>query len=320
MTEKERQFLLFSGRSHPALAKEVATQLGVSLGKVDVATFPDGEISLQVNESVRGRDVFIMQTIALDPNNLLVELLVMIDALKRASARSITVIAPYLGYCRQDRKDKPRVPIAAKLVANLIEKAGASRVITFDLHAEQVQGFFDIPVENLHARPFLASAFLRQIEKPVVVVAPDAGGVKLARDFAKELNVPFAILDKNRLDAHHVEVVTVIGDITGKNVLLADDMCTTASTLVSAAKACQERGAKSIFAAITHGLFVGPAIGKLADSPIETLFVSNTVPSNIAGPLSKKIVSVSIAPLLSQAIECILDSKSISSLTAINSL
>ena len=320
MSERERQFLLFSGRSHPALAREVASQLGVSLANVEISTFPDGEISLQINESVRGRDVFIVQTIALDPNNFLMELLVMIDALKRASAKSINVIAPYLGYCRQDRKDKPRVPITAKLVANLIEKAGASRVITFDLHAEQVQGFFDIPVENLQARPRLAAAFLQKEKKSVVVVAPDAGGVKLARDFAKELDVTFAVLDKNRLDAHHVEVVTVIGDITGKNVLLADDMCSTASTLVSAAKACQERGAKSIFAAVTHGLFVGNAIGKIAESPIDTIYVSNTVPLRNADLLSKKIISVSIAPLLSQAIECILDSKSISSLTAFNHL
>lgn len=315
MIESEQNFLLFSGRSHLSLAKEVAQVLGVRLGDVEISTFPDGEIALQIKESVRGRDVFVLQTIALDPNNYLMELLVMIDALKRASAKSITVVVPYLGYCRQDRKDKPRVPITAKLVANLIEEAGASRLITLDLHAEQVQGFYDIPVENLQARSVLAASFQQKVSKPCVVVAPDAGGVKLARDYAKELNAPFAILDKLRHSADHVEVLTIIGDITGKDVLLADDMCSTASTLVSAAKACQEKGAKSIYAVVTHGLFVGQAIGNIIDSPIEALFVSNSIPWETKQAVPDKIISVSIASLLGQAIQCILKSKSISFLT-----
>lgn len=289
--------------------------MGIQLGDVEISTFPDGEIALQVKESVRGRDVFVLQTIALDPNNYLMELLVMIDALKRASAKSITVVVPYLGYCRQDRKDKPRVPITAKLVANLIEEAGASRLITLDLHAEQVQGFYDIPVENLLARPVLAAAFHRKIPDSYVVVAPDAGGVKLARDYAKQLNSPIAVLDKQRLSPDQVEVITFIGDISGKDVLLADDMCTTASTLVSAAKACQEKGAKSIYAVVTHGLFVGQAIGKIINSPIEKLFVSNSIPWEAMQAVPDKIVSVSIAPLLGEAIQCILKSKSISFLT-----
>jgi len=315
MTESDQNFLLLSGRSHPSLSKEVAHYLGVSLGKVDVSTFPDGEINLQIGESVRGRDVFVLQTIALDPNNFLMELLVMIDALKRASAKSISVVVPYLGYCRQDRRDRPRVPITAKLVANLIEKAGASRLITLDLHAEQVQGFYDIPVENLLARSVFVEAVRKKIPSSCVVVAPDAGGVKIARDFAKELNAPLAVMDKLRISADQVEVVTIIGDIAGKDVLLADDMCSTASTLVSAAKACQEKGAKSINAVVTHGLFVNEAIGKLEKSPIGTLFVSNSVPRDAEGKMPEKIVSVSIAPLLGQAIQCILESKSISFLT-----
>lgn len=315
MIENEQNFLLFSGRSNLSLAKEIAQALGVQLGSVEISTFPDGEIALQIKESVRGRDVFVLQTIALDPNNYLMELLVMIDALKRASAKSITVVVPYLGYCRQDRKDKPRVPITAKLVANLIEKAGASRLITLDLHAEQVQGFYDIPVENLLARPVLGASFREKISKPCVVVAPDAGGVKLARDYAKELNAPFAILDKLRLSANHVEVLTVIGDIAGKDVLLADDMCSTASTLVSAAKACREKGAKSIYAVVTHGLFVDQAIGKIIESPIEMLFVSNSIPWETKQAVPDKIISVSVASLFGQAIQCILKSKSISFLT-----
>lgn len=313
-TAVQQEFLLFSGSSHPELAKEVADYLGVDVSPLDLSLFPDGEISLQVMENVRGRDVFVLQTIALDPNYYLMELLILIDALKRASAKSINVIIPYLGYCRQDRKDKPRVPITAKLVANMIEKAGANQVLTMDLHADQIQGFFDIPVDNLYGRPLLAEAVRELNLSDCIVVAPDAGSVKLTRDYANQLGVEFAVLDKDRLGPDKVEIVTLIGDIKGKDVLLADDMCSTAGTLVSAAKACREEGARRIIAAITHGLFVGEAIKKIEASPIELLLVSNSIPETERLQGTSKMKYVSIAPLLGKAIKCILLRESVSSL------
>jgi len=309
----------FTGTSHPVLAQEVASFLEIEMGQVDLKCFPDGEISLQVLDNVRGRDVFVLQTTALDPNLYLMELLILIDALKRASARSVNVVIPYFGYARQDRKDKPRVPITAKLVANMIESAGASRVVTMDLHADQIQGFFDIPVDNLHGRPLLVEA-LRQLDlSNSIVVAPDAGSVKLTRDYASHLGTEFAVLDKNRLSAESVEVVTVIGDIKGKDVLLADDMISTAGTLVSAAKACQEKGAKRIFAVATHGLLVGGAVEKIEKSPIETVLISNTIPWSERLRDSTKIRFVSAAPLLGKAIQCICSRESVSSLFTIDS-
>lgn len=307
---------LFSGSSHPELAKEVVDCLGCQLGKVSIERFPDGEISLQIQENVRGRDIFVFQTVALDPNQYLMELLIMIDALKRASARSIAAVIPYFGYCRQDRKDKPRVPITAKLVANLLVNAGATRVLTMDLHAGQVQGFFDIPVDNLFGRPVLAEAFrkLSHGDNEVVVVTPDIGSVKLARAYARHLKAGFAIIDKLRTSPTEVEAATVIGDVKGKDVLLADDMCSTGGTLASAAKACQEKGAKRIFAAVTHGILVGDALEKIEESPIEALLISNTVPVAERVLKSSKVRIVSIAPLLAQAIGCIISKESISSL------
>ena len=240
----------------------------------------------------------------------------MIDALKRASARSISAVVSYFGYCRQDRKDKPRVPITAKLVANLLVNAGATRLLTIDLHAGQVQGFFDIPVDNLFGRLVLAEAFkeLSHSDNEVIVVTPDIGSVKLARAYARHLKTGFAIVDKLRASATEVDAVTVIGDVNGKDVLLADDMCSTGGTLMSAAKACREKGAKRIFAAVTHGLLVGEALEKIEKSPIEALLISNTVPA-VEGVLKcPKIRIVSIAPLLAQAIGCIISKESISSL------
>ncbi len=309
------EYLFFAGSSHPELAKEVAESLGISLGNISLNRFPDGEISLQVLDNVRGRDVFVLQTIALDPNNYLIELLIFVDALKRAAARSINVVIPYYGYCRQDRKDKARVPITAKLVANMLERAGVTQVLTMDLHAAQIQGFFDLPVDNLHGRSLLAEAFRSYGLTEAIVVAPDAGSVKLARDYAAQLDTEFAVLDKIRLNSGQVEVMTVIGDIKGKDVLLADDMCSTAGTLVSAAKACHEKGAKRIFAAITHGLFVGEAVQRIESSPIEVLLMSNTIPwtSRLEG--SSKIKLISIASLIGKAIRCILARESVSSLS-----
>lgn len=312
MESNNSQPLLFSGSAHPELANEIAAFLKVKIGKVELKKFPDGEISLQLLDNVRGRDVFVVQPTVLDPNNYLVELLIMIDSLKRASARSICAVIPYFGYCRQDRKDKPRVPITAKLVANMLTHAGATRILTMDLHTEQLQGFFDIPVDNLYGRPRLAEAAREKIGSDnFVVVTPDIGSIKLAKAYASYLNVDFAIIDKHRSDATSVEVVTLIGDVEGKDVLLADDMCSTAGTLVSAAKVCQEKGAKRIFAVVTHGIFVGDSVKKIEQSPIELLFMSNTIPYTDRLKGSTKIKTVSVANLFGQAITCMLSGESI---------
>lgn len=303
--------LLFCGTSHPTLAKEVADHLRIPLGKIAIDHFPDGEISIQILESVRGREVFVLQSVALDPNLFLMELLIIIDALKRASAKSIAVVLPYYGYCRQDRKDQPRVPITAKLVANLLTSAGATRILAVDLHAGQVQGFFDIPVDNIHGRQPLVDKFQEYHLKNCIVVAPDVGSVKIARAFANQLHVDFAIVNKHRVSATQVNEVTLIGEVKGKNVLLADDMCSTGGTLASAAKACQEKGALRIFAAFTHGILVGDAIEKLNKSPIEAVLMTNTIPytDRLAG--TNKLVVVSIAPLLAHAIRCIITDESL---------
>lgn len=311
--------LLFSGSSNPELAAAVAKQLDFSLGKLKIDRFPDGETAVQILENVRGRDVFVMQTLALDPNEYLMELLILIDAFKRASARSIVAVLPYYGYCRQDRKDKPRVPITAKLVANMLVTAGATRVLTMDLHAEQLQGFFDIPVDNLYACPSMVKALNEGVlkgcdRKRLVVVVPDVGSIKLGRNYADKIGVNMAIIDKNRHDAENVEAMALIGDVEGKDVLLADDICSTAGTLVSAAEACQKKGARSIVAVLTHGIFVGEALEKIEKSPIELVYVSNTIPGSEKRAHSPKFVSVSVAPLLARAIHCIISRESISSL------
>ncbi len=303
----------FTGSSHPVLAQQIVDHLRVPLGRRELATFPDGEISVQIQENVRGCDAFIIQSIGLDPNFYLMELLIMIDALKRASAHSIIPVIPYYGYCRQDRKDRPRVPITAKLVANMLETAGATRVLTMDLHALQVQGFFDCPVDNLHGRPQFVEELRQRDLSNAVVVTPDVGSIKLARSFAEPLGVHLAIVDKRRLDADNVEVTTVIGEVDGKDVILVDDMVTTAGTLVTAAEACREGGARSIVAAVTHPVLVGNAVEKIEASPIEHLLVGNTVP--IEGRVdSPKIRQVSVAPLFAEAAKCILTGQSISSL------
>jgi ribose-phosphate pyrophosphokinase len=306
----ENSFLLFAGTSHPELGRQIAKVLGVELGKIQIETFPDGEIGVQIHENVRGRDVFVLQTIAHRPNSYLLELLIIIDALKRSSARSITAVIPYFGYARQDRKDKGRVPITAKLVANLIEKAGASRVLTMDLHAEQVQGFFDIPVDNLYARPILVKEIEKLGLQDFIVVAPDIGSIKVARAFSALLKVDLAIVDKRRVNADKVEMNALIGDIRGQNVLLIDDICSTGGTLKTASLVCKKAGAKKIFAAVTHGLMLGKAF---EESAIEKLLISDTVP--LAPEVSKeKLQVVSTADLFGKAIECIVDATSISSL------
>lgn len=307
--------LLFAGSSHPVLCQEIAHHLGVSLGKVLLGQFPDGELTVEVQESVRGRDVFVLQTIACRPNHYLMELLLIVDALKRSSAKSVTAILPYYGYCRQDRKDRPRVPITAKLVADLLQIAGVTHLVTMDLHAEQLQGFFNIPVDGLHARPVLIDVLRETVQSGnLVVAAPDVGSVKLARAFAVQLGAELVIVDKTRVDDQQVKVTTVIGAVEGKDVLLADDMCSTGSTLVSAAKACREKGALRIFAAVTHGLFVGPAIQRIEESPIEALFVGNTIPGNDQSAACRKIIPVSVSLPFARAIHCIAAAESIASL------
>lgn len=306
--------VLFSGRSHPRLAKAIAESSGVPLGQMLSTTFPDGETFLEVKESVRGKQVFVVQTIAHHPNDFLIELLIAADALKRASAKEIIAVVPYFGYCRQDRKDRPRVPITAKLVADLLAAAGVTRLIVMDLHADQVQGFFDIPVDHLTARFLLTEAIKRDGFTNGILVAPDIGSIKIARAFSEELGVDLAVVDKSRISATQVEVNRIIGDVEGKDVLLADDMCSTAGTLVSAAKACHEKGAKSVIAAATHGLFTGNAVSMIEQSPIERLYVADTIELQESAKSLKALRSVPTAGLFGQAINCTLSNKSIVSL------
>lgn len=312
MAHNENPLMFFAGSSHPELARQIAEWLGVSLGKVLIDAFPDGEIGVQILENVRGRDVFVLQSVARRPNHYLMELLILVDALKRASARSIVAVIPYFGYARQDRKDKGRVPITAKLVANLLEKAGVTRVLTMDLHAEQIQGFFDIPVDNLYARPLLVEAVKNLGWENWVVVTPDIGSIKLARAFAEQLKVDLAIVDKRRVNAKQVEMSALIGDVEEKNVLLIDDMCSTGGTLKTAAWVCKKVGAKRIVAAVTHGLFVDKAF--FEESAIEKMFISNTLPLPEKGVDLRLLEVVSVASLFGKAIDSIVGAKSISSL------
>lgn len=305
-------YLLFSGNSNLPFALKLASYLGVSLGKVLFKPFPDGELYVQIQENVRGRDVFVVQSVAKDPNNYLMELLIMIDALKRASAKSIVAVIPYFGYARQDRKDTPRVPITAKLVADLLVTAGATRLLTMDLHAGQIQGFFDIPVDNLYGRPLLGQ-YIRGLMDNLVVMAPDLGAIKMARAWANYLHADFAVIDKRRVSSEEVEVSSIIGDVKGKDVLLVDDMCSTAGTLIKAAQACKEMGAQRIFAVFTHGLLVDGAISKLMKSSIEKIFMSDTICLSESNGCDK-IEQVSVAPLFGEAIRCIISADSISSI------
>lgn len=306
--------VLFSGSSYPSLAKEIARSSGIHYGSVLCERFPDGEISLELRESVRGKNVYVVQSVAIHPNEYWMELLILVDALRRASAKSIVAVIPYFGYSRQDRKDKPRVPITAKLVANLLTQAGVDRLITMDLHAEQLQGFFDIPVDHLYARPLMVQAIKKKGFTNGIVVAPDIGSVKIARSYAEELGTDFAIVDKHRKSASEVEVLNLIGDVNGKDVLLADDICSTAGTLASAAKACHEKGANRVIAAVTHGLFVEDALDKIDNSPIEILYCADTIPLQESQAKCKKLQAVSCAGLFGLALQCTLSNKSIASL------
>ena len=306
----DNSYVLFSGTSHVGLAKRVADRLGTHLGKIQIETFPDGEIGVQINENVRGRDVFVLQTIAHRPNSYLMELFIIIDALKRSSARSITVVLPYFGYARQDRKDKGRVPITAKLIANLIEKAGTNRVLTIDLHADQVQGFFDIPVDNLYTRNILVKEVQKLELDNLIVVAPDIGSIKIAKSFSALLKADLATVDKRRVNADKVEADALIGDVKGKNVLLVDDICSTGGTLKTASFVCKKAGANKVFAAVAHGLMVGKAF---EESAIEKMLICDTI-QLMPGVCQDRLYVVSVADLLGSAIESIVNAKSISSL------
>ena len=302
--------MLFSGTSHPVLSKEIAENLGIGLGKVKIELFPDGEIGVQILENVRGRDVFVVQTIAKQPNFYLMELLILIDALKRASAHSIVAVIPYFGYARQDRKDKGRVPITAKLVANLLETAGVSRVVTMDLHSEQIQGFFDIPVDNLYASNILVKALQKLGLQNPVTCAPDMGSVKLARMMSNKIGAGFAIVDKQRVNAKVVETYALIGDVQGKDVILVDDICSTGETLKMASKAVKKAGAARVFAAVTHPLFNEDI---LKESEIERFLVANTVP--LPQEINHSPIEIlSVAGVFGKAIECIVKNESVSSL------
>ncbi len=302
--------MLFAGTSHPELSQQIADAVGVQLGKIQIETFPDGEIGVHVLDNVRGRDVFLLQSVARHPNLYLMELLILVDAMKRASARSIVAVLPYFGYARQDRKGTAREPITAKLVADLLERAGVTRVLTMDLHTEQIQGFFNVPVDNLYAMPLFVEAIKQEKVDKRVVVTPDVGSIKLARSFAEALKCEYAIVDKRRVSAKRVEMNALIGDVKDRDVWIVDDICSTGQTLEAAAMVCKNAGAKRVFAAVTHGIFVGKAF---EESAIEKMLVSNTVPL----PLNrndKRLEVVSVAPLFAKAIDYIVGAKSISSL------
>lgn len=304
---------LFSLNSNPILAQEIAKVIGVELGKCSVSRFSDGEIQINIEESIRGCNVYVIQSTSAPVNEHLMELLIMIDALKRASAKTINIVMPYYGYARQDRKARSREPITAKLVANLLETAGATRVITLDLHAPQIQGFFDIPIDHLMGVPILADYFKEKQLDDIVIVSPDHGGVTRARKMADRLKAPIAIIDKRRPKPNVAEVMNIIGNVQGKTTILVDDIIDTAGTITLAANALAEHGAKEVYACCTHPVLSGPAIERIQNSKIKELVVTNT----IAIPEEKKtskIVELSVAPLIGEAIIRVHEEQSISAL------
>ena len=304
---------LFSGNSNTALVHKIAEHLRTPMGKAVVKTFSDGEVNVEINESVRGMDVFAIQSICSPVNNNLMELLIMIDALKRASAERITAVLPYYGYARQDRKVSPRAPITAKLVADLITVAGTSRILTMDLHAGQIQGFFNIPVDHLFAAPVLLE-YLKSMQNDTVMVSPDAGGVERARAFAKRLDASLAIIDKRRDSPNVSEVMNIIGDVKGLVAVILDDMVDTGGTLARAAHALMEKGAKKVYACCTHPVLSGRAIEILSEAPIEEMIVTDTIPLSATARELSKIKVLSVSGLLADAIERIYNDDSVSSL------
>ncbi|MDH3211386.1 MAG: ribose-phosphate pyrophosphokinase [Myxococcales bacterium] len=305
---------LFAGNSNIPLAEAVAAHLGIDLGKAEVGTFSDGEVNVELGENVRGLDCFVLQSTSSPANTHLMELLIMIDALRRSSARRITAVIPYYGYSRQDRKVAPRVPISAKLVADLISTAGTDRVLCIDLHAGQIQGFFNIPVDNLFATPVLLDAIHRRYDDPVVIISPDAGGVERSRAYAKRLGVNLAIIDKRREAANVSQVMNIVGDVKDATCVIVDDMVDTAGTLAEGARALTKEGARSVSAVITHPVLSGPAIKRIAESPIRDLIVTDTIPLSAEARSCEKVHVVSVASLLSEAIRRINNEESVSSL------
>ncbi len=307
------QLVILGGNSNPELTREIADLLGKSPADVLVGRFPEGEVQVQIKENVRGKDVFIIQSTCTPPNENLMELLILIDAARRASAKRVTAVLPFYGYARQDRKDKPRVPITAKLVANLIMKSGADRVLSMDLHAGQIQGFFDIPVDHLYSISILGEYLRGKKLKNLVVVSPDVGGIRMARAYSNLLGCNLAIVDKRRENAAQTHVMNIIGDVENKNVVIVDDLVSTAGSLVEAVSALKKAGALEIYAAIVHPVLVGEAISRVRKSELNELIVTNSIP---LGPEKKteKIQQLSVAPLLAEAIVRIHRNESVSSL------
>jgi ribose-phosphate pyrophosphokinase len=303
---------LFTGNAHPELARAIARELGLELTDVRVDAFPDGETFVKINENIRGQNVFLIQPTCPPTNQNLMELFIMVDAARRASAQQITAVLPFFGYARQDRKDQPRVPITAKLVANLMTAAGVNRVLTMDLHAAQIQGFFDIPVDHLYAAPVLIR-YLREkgLNENLVVVSPDVGGVKMARAYAEALAADLAIVAKHRVSATEVEATNVIGEVKGRDVLLVDDITETAGTLTAAARILKEHGAGRIYAGVSHAVLNELALSRIADSAIEELICTDSVPMACGG---EKVTALGVAPLLAAAIERINNGESVTSL------
>jgi ribose-phosphate pyrophosphokinase len=312
-----KKVCLFSGNANPELARDIAAYLETPLGKIKVQRFSDGETFVEINENVRGVDAFVIQPTCSPVNDHVMELLIMSDTLRRASAATITAVIPYYGYARQDRKVAPRTPITSKLVADLIESAGVDRVVSIDLHAGQIQGFFNLPFDHLYGMPVMLEEYLKKnFDSSAVVVSPDAGGVERARAYSKRLNSSLAIIDKRRERANVSEVMNLIGDVKGKQCIIVDDMIDTAGTLTGAAKALMDFGATRVVACATHGVLSGPAIQRIMESPLEEVVVSDTIPLSPAARTCAKIKQVSMARLLGEAIKRIHSSDSVSSLFA----
>lgn len=305
---------VFSGRANIPLSKDVCQALGMTIGEIEVSNFSDGEIFVQINENIRGQDVFVLQSLCTPVNENLMELLIIIDALKRASAERITAVIPYYCYARQDRKVQPRVPITAKLIADLITAAGADRVLTMDLHAGQIQGFFNIPVDHLFASPLIIDYIKERRFNDIVVVSPDAGGVERARAFAKRLSASLGIIDKRREEKNVAKVINIIGDVEDKEVVIIDDMVDTAGTLTESAEALWKKGARCVYACCTHGVLSGPAIERLEGSVLTQLVITDTIPLREEGKKSSKIEVISVARLFGEAIRRIHEDESVSSL------
>lgn len=305
---------IFTGNSNPPLAQEICDHLSVGLGNAKVHTFSDGEVQVEIGDNVRGRDVFLIQSTCAPSNNHLMEMLVMVDALKRASAARINAVVPYFGYARQDRKVTPRAPITAKLVADLISVAGVDRLLTVDLHAGQIQGFFDIPVDHLYAAPVMLEEIRSKNLKDLIIVSPDAGGTERARAFAKRLDAGLAIIDKRRSGPNVSEVMHIIGDVEGKNCVIVDDMIDTAGTLCTAASALSKAGAESVSACATHGVLSGPALERISSSQLQEVVVTNTIPAQQKMETCDRLRVLSISKLLAEAIRRIHNDESVSSL------